>query len=127
MVSIASVAPISVTNAAKSYLHTKAANLGESYIWLGVNGGGCSGFTYEWKFIKEPNPVDASIDLGGTVGPNGKGGIGTRDIKLIVDQTSEMYILGCTVDYIDELGGSYLKISNPKATSSCGCGESFGV
>ena len=55
--------PLNVTNAAKSYLHTKAANLGESYIWLGVNGGGYSGFTYEWKFIKEPNPQDAVIDL----------------------------------------------------------------
>jgi len=118
---------LTVTNAAKSYLHTRAANHGESYIWLGVNSGGCNGFQYEWKFVKEPGPDASTIDLGSTVGPDGHGGVGPRDIKLVVDKISEMYILGCTVDYVDDLGASFLKITNPTATSSCGCGESFGV
>jgi iron-sulfur cluster insertion protein len=38
-----------------------------------------------------------------------------------------MYVMGSEVDYITELGGSYLAVKNPTSTSSCGCGESFGV
>ena len=40
---------------------------------------------------------------------------------------AEMFVLGCTVDYVTELGGSYLKVINPNATAQCGCGESFAV
>ena len=50
-----------------------------------------------------------------------------REIFLIVDIVSEMHVLGSTIDYVQELGGSFLKVINPVATSSCGCGESFGV
>ena len=38
-----------------------------------------------------------------------------------------MYVIGCVIDYVTELGGSFLKVSNPNATNSCGCGESFAV
>ena len=38
---------------------------------------------------------------------------------------SEMFVAGCTIDYVTELGGSYLKVINPNATASCGCGEKF--
>jgi len=38
-----------------------------------------------------------------------------------------MYLVGSQVDYITDLAGSFLKVSNPSATSSCGCGESFNV
>jgi len=40
---------------------------------------------------------------------------------------AEMFVFGCIVDYINELGGSYLTVKNPNATASCGCGESFAV
>ena len=46
---------------------------------------------------------------------------------LIVDPMAEMFIIGSEIDYVNELGGSYLKIVNPMQTSSCGCGSSFGV
>ena len=49
------------------------------------------------------------------------------DDILVVDPLTELYIIGSTIDYVEEVFGSYLKISNPMATSSCGCGESFGV
>ena len=38
-----------------------------------------------------------------------------------------MYVIGSEIDYITELGGSYLAVVNPTAKSSCGCGESFAV
>ena len=49
------------------------------------------------------------------------------DDLLVLDQMAEMFVMGCTVDYVKELGGSYLKVINPNAKAQCGCGESFGV
>ena len=46
---------------------------------------------------------------------------------LILDKMAEMFVIGCTVDYVKEFGGSYLKVINPNAKAQCGCGESFGV
>lgn len=46
-------------------------------------------------------------------------------VKVIVDPTSAQYLQGAEVDYVDSLMGAGFKISNPNATSSCGCGSSF--
>ena len=46
---------------------------------------------------------------------------------LVLDPMAEMFVAGCTIDYVTELGGAYLKVINPNATASCGCGESFSV
>ena len=93
---------ITITEEAKQYLD-KVRN--DDYVTLGVKGGGCSGFTYVWD-VTDAEP---------TVG------------NLHVDPIAEMFVLGCTIDYVEELGGSYLKVINPNATASCGCGESFAV
>ena len=45
----------------------------------------------------------------------------------MIDKIAEMFVIGCTVDYVKEFGGSYLKIVNPNAKASCGCGESFAI
>tara|TARA_E500000318_G_C3426897_1_gene159558 strand:+ start:242 stop:505 length:264 start_codon:yes stop_codon:yes gene_type:complete len=81
----------------------------KKYAYLSVNGGGCSGFTYKWDMV--------DTDENGTV----------IDDLLVLDQMAEMFVMGCTVDYVKELGGSYLKVINPNAKAQCGCGESFGV
>ena len=47
--------------------------------------------------------------------------------NLAIDPIAAMFVLGCTIDYVQELGGSYLKVTNPNAVASCGCGESFAV
>ena len=51
----------------------------------------------------------------------------TIDNILCIDDMAEMFVAGCTIDYVNELGGSFLKVINPNATASCGCGESFAV
>ena len=81
----------------------------KKYAYLSVNGGGCSGFTYKWDMVDN--------DENGTV----------IDDLLVLDHMAEMFVMGCTVDYVKELGGSYLKVINPNAKAQCGCGESFGV
>jgi iron-sulfur cluster assembly accessory protein len=92
---------ITLTENAKEYLK-KSAEPGD-YVTLGVKGGGCSGWTYVWDFKKNWPDVNWS------------------------DPIDDILVLGCTVDYVNELGGSYLKIINPNSVASCGCGESFAV
>ena len=100
---------ITLTESAKNYLTTTTKKNGKKYAYLGVLGGGCSGFQYEWDM------TDTSER--GTV----------LDDILVLDMTAEMFVIGCTVDYVTEFGGSYLKVINPNATAQCGCGESFAV
>jgi iron-sulfur cluster assembly accessory protein len=92
---------VKLTDNAKEYL----LKVGQPNVELSVKGGGCSGFQYEWN-MSDKKP---------TIG------------NLAIDPVAEMFILGCTIDYVTELGGSYLKVINPNATASCGCGESFAV
>ena len=99
---------LSITNSAKQYLNKMIENEGKRYVTLDVKGGGCSGFRYEWNFSDESS--------GSLV-----------DDILVIDVMAEMFLFGCTVDYVQELGGSYLTVVNPNATASCGCGESFAV
>ena len=99
---------LSITDSAKAYLNKMIENQGKRYVTLDVKGGGCSGFRYEWNF---------SDELSGSL----------VDDILVIDVMAEMFLFGCTVDYVQELGGSYLTVVNPNATASCGCGESFAV
>ena len=100
---------VTITESAKEYLNSVRGN---DYVSLGVQGGGCAGFQYIWG-LKSDNP---SVDWSDPI-----------DDVLVVDPVAELYILGSTVDYVNDLGGSFLAVKNPMSTSSCGCGESFGV
>ncbi len=115
------VGPVTLTNSAITYLKNTAINSGKDYIWFGVKGGGCSGFQYVWEFVDDPDPDDFKISLGSTANPN------HRELFLVIDVISELHVMGSEIDYVQELGGSFLKVVNPLQSSSCGCGESFSV
>ena len=100
---------IQITDSAKEYLTSMTESERKRFAYLSGLGGGCSGFQYKWDMVDEE-----------------KDGIVIEDI-LVVDKIAEMFVLGCTVDYVREFGGSYLKVVNPNATAQCGCGESFAV
>ena len=96
---------ITITEKAKEYMQS-VSNGG--YVTLAVKGGGCSGFQYVWGLSEtKDNEVIDNI--------------------LLLDPMAIMYVIGSKIDYITELGGSYLAVVNPTAKSSCGCGESFSV
>lgn len=114
---------VNITNSAKQYLMETARNSQEKNIWFGVQGGGCSGFSYQWKFVDEPDPNDEEVTIGHTAITDEN----IVDVKLIIDRTSTMHILGSTIDYVKDIAGSFLKVDNPMSASSCGCGESFSV
>ena len=99
---------ITLTESAKQYLSSVAPPC--DYVSLGVKGGGCSGMQYVWDFASNHPSVTWSDPI---------------DNVLVVDPMAEMFLIGSEIDYVTELGGSFLKVVNPVATSSCGCGESF--
>ena len=104
---------ITLTESAKEYLLSVVQDVPYGdYVSLGVKGGGCSGMQYVWDFASNWPDVNWSEPI---------------DDILVLDPMAEMYVLGSTIDYVSELGGSFLKIVNPTATASCGCGESFNV
>lgn len=100
---------LQITDSAKKYFKNMLKENGKKYAYLAVNGGGCSGFQYKWDMTDTTER--------GTV----------IDEILVLDMTAEMFVIGCTVDWVNEFGGSYLKVINPNATAQCGCGESFAV
>ncbi len=87
---------------------------GEGYgLRLKVVGGGCSGLQYQLMFDNQAGELDQKSEQFG--------------VPVFVDSKSAVYLAGSTVDYVDDLNGSGFKIENPNATSTCGCGESFGA
>ena len=103
------ISMVTITSRARDYL--KSVSNGD-YVTLGVKGGGCSGFQYVWDFQKNLPDVAWSDPI--------------EDV-LVLDPVAEMYVIGSEIDYVTELGGSFLTVRNPTAACSCGCGESFGI
>jgi iron-sulfur cluster assembly protein len=79
---------------------------------LSVIGGGCSGLSYDMGF-SEARPDDSILEYGG--------------FKLLLDPKSTIYLKGIALDFQDGLMGKGFVFSNPNATNTCGCGESFSV
>ena len=80
---------------------------------ISVIGGGCSGFSYDYKFVEKPEKSDHIIEKKGAI--------------VVIDEVSQEFLNECVIDYIEELGSAYFEIRNPNATAKCGCGNSFGV
>ena len=76
-----------------------------------VEGGGCSGFQYKMEMDDKRAADDHVFENGMT--------------KVVIDAVSVEYLRGSTLEFEDSLGGAFLKIKNPNAASSCGCGVSF--
>ena len=81
---------------------------------LYVQGGGCSGFEYGFKFDDKKD--------GDYVIPQGHG---DESIEVLVDPFSLPFLQSSTVDYFEDFAGSGFKVSNPNASGTCGCGHSF--
>ncbi|MBL6959428.1 MAG: iron-sulfur cluster insertion protein ErpA [Rhodospirillales bacterium] len=78
-----------------------------------VSGGGCSGFQYGFDLDNTVKDDDLVYEKNG--------------VKVVVDKMSLEFVSGSEIDFKEDLIGSYFTMSNPNATSTCGCGSSFGV
>lgn len=83
------------------------------FLRVGISGGGCNGLSYKMLFVKEPRRGDIVVRFG--------------DVAVLVDSRSALYLKGTQLDYSNALISGGFKFSNPNATSSCSCGESFSV
>jgi iron-sulfur cluster assembly accessory protein len=80
---------------------------------LAVEGGGCSGFQYRYGLAESVETEDLVTETAG--------------VRLVIDPVSLELVDGCTVDYVESLGGAAFRVENPQATAGCGCGASFAV
>lgn len=78
-----------------------------------VQGGGCSGFQYGFTFDEEKGEDDFDLTFDG--------------VSVLVDSMSSQYLQGAVIKYTTDAMGSNFSIDNPQATTTCGCGSSFGV
>ncbi|RKD21716.1 hypothetical protein BEP19_13885 [Ammoniphilus oxalaticus] len=81
------------------------------FLRVGVQGGGCSGFTYGMGFDEEETEQDETFSIQG--------------IKVVIDGDSLKLIKGTQIDYQETMMGGGFTIENPNATATCGCGTSF--
>lgn len=105
---------IRVTDAAAAKVAAlRARDGGGPYLRVRVTGGGCNGLSYGMKFVAEAKRGDILLR--------------TKEVELLVDPKSALYLRGMTMDYADRLVAGGFKFTNPNAKASCSCGESFSV
>lgn len=89
------------------------ANKSDYFLRVSVVGGGCSGLSYKLDFDNESKPMDQVFEDNG--------------VKVVTDLKSFLYLVNTTLDFSDGLNGKGFYFSNPNASRTCGCGESFAV
>ena len=103
----------SAVRAIKESLAEENVSPETSYLRVGVRGGGCSGLLYDLTIETEKREGDMEIEKDG--------------VRLLVDVKSQLYLAGTTLDHTSGLNGKGFIFTNPNATGTCGCGESFSV
>ena len=100
---------LNFTDQALNQINIITKDQDKKFFRITVQGGGCSGFKYNFGFDTKTNDDDVVFD------------------KVIIDRSSLDIISGSIVDFKKEMIGESFVIDNPKATASCGCGLSFSV
>ena len=107
-------ATLTLSPSAAARIAAIAAKQGKPAILrLSVEGGGCSGFQYQFGLAEAPEGDDLVSETDG--------------VRLVVDPVSLDLVAGCTVDFVESLGGAAFRVENPQATAGCGCGSSFAI
>ena len=105
---------ITLSHAAAARVAAIAAKQGKpALLRLSVEGGGCSGFQYKFGLDDAPAADDTVVETDG--------------VMLAVDPVSLDLVAGCTLDYVESLGGAAFRVNNPQAAAGCGCGASFAI
>ena len=97
------------TDSAKKQIEKITKSEEKKYFRISVQGGGCSGFKYNFSFDDKIEKDDVLFN------------------NAVIDKQSLDIIAGSTVDFKKEMIGESFSINNPKASASCGCGLSFSV
>ena len=103
---------IDLTEAARTQIEKLCKDNDVFAITLGMKGGGCAGFEYDWSYTNKDNITRTDMVI--------------KEV-LVIDRMFELYLLGSTLDYVEDDFKAEFRFSNPNSKSSCGCGESFSV
>ena len=74
---------------------------------------GCSGLAYSVDYVTEETKFDEKIETPGGI--------------FYIDGASVLYLVGSTMDWVEDDFTAGFVFNNPNAKGSCGCGESFTV
>ena len=107
-------AELTLSSSAAQRIHAIGKAEGRAVMLrVAVEGGGCSGFQYQFDLVEEAQPDDLRIERDGAAA--------------LVDEMSLVLLKGSEIDFVDELAGAEFRVRNPNAKSSCGCGVSFSI
>jgi len=107
-------APVTLSQSAAERIRAIAAREGRPLMLrVAVEGGGCSGFQYQFDLVDAAESDDLRIERDGAAA--------------LVDIVSLALLSGSEIDFVDELAGAEFRVRNPNAKSSCGCGVSFSI
>jgi iron-sulfur cluster assembly protein len=95
----------------RSAMEKEGVSVEQGGVRLGVQGGGCSGLSYNIRFDTQPRERDRVFQFGG--------------VRVFVDPKSFIYLHGMVLDYQETLMQQGFVFVNPNSTKSCGCGTSF--
>ena len=106
---------MSLTEAAAERLRALAVASGKEIegVRIGVKNGGCAGMEYTMTYAEARGPHDEVIE--------------DKGVKLLIDPTAVMFLLGAEMDYRSDRMRSGFVFNNPNQTSACGCGESVSL
>ncbi len=121
-------AAIEITKSALKRIRVAMAKEGVSPdqggLRVGIQGGGCSGLSYNIRFDSQPRERDRTFTFGaGIETPNDPSG--AKPIRIFVDPKSFLYLAGMVLDFEETLMRQGFNFINPNSTKSCGCGSSF--
>src|SRR5437763_10347188 len=95
----------------RSAMAKQAVSAEQGGLRVGVQGGGCSGLSYNIRFDSQPRERDRVYDFEG--------------VRVFVDPKSFIYLHGMVLDYEETLMKQGFNFVNPNSSKSCGCGSSF--
>ena len=106
--------PLTLSQSAAERIRAIGAREGRPLMLrVAVEGGGCSGFQYQFDLVDAAEADDLKIERDGAAA--------------LVDIVSLALLTGSEIDFVDELAGAEFRVRNPNAKSSCGCGVSFSI
>lgn len=105
---------IKISPAALSHIQRQLEMTQAEYLRLGVKESGCNGFMYMLDYLEQPGTDDLKFEF-------------DAGVKVCVAAADADMVLGTELDMLTQGLNSALVFKNPKATSYCGCGESFAV
>lgn len=108
-------APIQVTNAAAERIKFLLGQRGKpsAGVRVSVKKGGCSGLAYEIEYADEVGKFEEVVE--------------DKGVRVVIDPKAVLYLIGTTMDYVEEKLKSGFVFVNPNEKGRCGCGESFHV